>query len=485
MDILMVAPEMVPYAKTGGLADVAGALPLALADLGERVSVIIPCYRGIEEKYNPEDTGVEIVVPILDGDHWIDKRGRILKTVLDNKVDVYLVKMDEYYDRDALYMLPEGDYPDNCARFTFFCRAALDFLKERNWRPDLVHCHDWQSALIPIYLNTNFKEDPLLSGVPVVFTIHNLGYQGLFWMWDMKLINVSWDYFTTEYLEYYGKLNLLKGGLVFADIITTVSRGYAQEIQSREHGLGLDGVLRDREKDLYGIVNGIDYNIWSPENDKLIAQNYNADDLSGKARCKAALQEELGLPVSPKTPVVASISRLADQKGFDLLTSVIDELLEGDMQFVLLGTGDAKYHDIFKDLSRRYPDKTGINITYDEGLAHRIEAGADIFIMPSYYEPCGLNQLISLKYGTVPVVRATGGLDDTIRDWDPETGEGNGFKFASYTGRDFLECLQRALAFYFRDDEWQKIIRSGMQEDFSWGASAKEYLWLYNRATGG
>ncbi len=484
MDILMVAPEMVPFAKTGGLADVAGALPLALADLGERVSAIMPCYRGIEQEHDLEDTGIEVVVPILDGDHWIDKRGRILQTTLENKVEVFLVKMDEYYDREALYMLPEGDYEDNCARFTFFCRAVLDFLKATDRRPDLIHCHDWQTALIPIYLRTAWSEDPLLGDVPVIFTIHNLGYQGLFWMWDMKLIGLPWEYFTAQYLEYYGKLNLLKGGIVFSDIITTVSRGYAREIQTREHGLGLDGVLRDRDRDLYGIVNGIDYNIWSPEKDTLIPANYSVKDRSGKGRCKADLQKELGLPVSEKTPLVASISRLADQKGFDLVTSIIDELLEGDIQFVLLGTGDLKYHDIFKDIANRYPRKTGINITYDEGLAHRIEAGADMFLMPSYYEPCGLNQLISLKYGTVPVVRATGGLDDTIRNWDPDTCEGNGFKFKDYSGRDLIECLQRALAFYFRDNEWKKIMESGMQEDYSWGASAKEYLWLYNKVTG-
>ncbi|MFO8055718.1 MAG: glycogen synthase GlgA [bacterium] len=480
----MVTPEMVPFAKTGGLADVAGALPLELAELGQRVSVILPCYRGVEQKYQPEDTGVEVVVPILHGDHWIDKRGRILKTTQDKKADVYLVKMDEYYDRDALYALPERDYTDNCARFTFFCRAVMDFLKAKDWRPDLIHSHDWQSALVPIYLNTVYREDPLLSGVPAVFTIHNLAYQGLFWMWDMKLIGVPWDYFTSEYLEYYGKLNLLKGGIVFSDIITTVSRGYAREIQTVEHGLGLDGVLRDRDRDLYGIVNGIDYNIWSPENDNHIPANYSADDLSGKARCKKELQEEMRLAESARTPLLACISRLADQKGFDLLTAVIDEFLEGDIQFVLLGTGDIKYQKIFKDISFRYPDKTGINITYDEALAHRIEAGADIFVMPSLYEPCGLNQLISLRYGTVPAVRATGGLDDTIREWDPETGEGNGFKFGNYNERDFLECLQRALAFYSRREEWQEIMRSGMREDYSWSASAKEYLWLYNKLTG-
>ncbi len=480
MKVMMVASEMMPFAKTGGLADVVGALPLALAELGDQVSVVIPCYRGVEEKWKPEHTGMELKFPVLQGDHYIDKCGQVLHTSLNAKVQVYLVKMDEYYDREALYETQEGDYEDNCARFMFLCQAALEMVRSGFLQPDVIHCHDWQSALAPIYLNTTSKNEPGLEGLPVVFTIHNLGYQGIFWHWDMRLIGLPWDYFTVDFLEYHGKISLLKGALVSAHAITTVSKGYTREIQTPEYGYGLEGVLAQRSRDLYGIINGIDYTIWNPETDTEIEANYSVRDLAGKARCKQALQKELGLPQSPEVPLVASISRLADQKGFDLVAAVMDKIMESDMQFVLLGTGDKKYHRIFEDLERNCPQKLSVNIKYNETLAHRIEAGADMFLMPSRYEPCGLNQLISKKYGTVPVVRATGGLEDTIVHWDPESATGNGFKFKDYTPEALWKTLNLALATYKNKKEWQRIIMNAMYDDHSWRASADQYRLVYN-----
>jgi len=484
MDILMVAPEMAPYAKSGGLADVARALPLALSELGERVSVIIPCYRGVVEKFKAAPAGVELIVPIFQGDHYIDKRGEILETVLDGGVRVYLVRMDEYYDREHLYSTPSGDYQDNCARFTFFCRAALELMKARQWRPDIIHCHDWQSALVPIYLKTLFREDPLLADARVVFTVHNLGYQGLFWHWDMKLIGLPWEFFGPDHLEYYGKLNLLKGALVFSDKITTVSKNYAREIQTPEYGYGLDGVVRERASDLTGIMNGIDYAVWDPATDPRLAANYSIHDLEGKARCKEALQKELGLPQDGGVPLLACISRLTDQKGIDLLYSVMEDLMKKDVQFAMLGEGEERYKNLFRDLGRFFPDRASVTVDFDEGLAHRIEAGADMFLMPSRYEPCGLNQMISKKYGAVPVVRATGGLEDTVTQWDKATGEGNGFKFMEYSSKALLEAVNAALACYRSKETWTLIMRNGMKDDHSWTSSAKEYLRVYREAAG-
>ncbi|HUT53352.1 MAG TPA: glycogen synthase GlgA [bacterium] len=480
MDILMVVPEMVPYAKTGGLADVAGALPPALANGKDKVSAIMPCYRGIEKKFKPAATGVTVTVPILEGDRLIAKKAQVLSAALANRVTVYFVKMDEYFDREALYTPPGGDYPDNCARFTFFCRAALEFMKAKKWRPDVVHCHDWQAALVPIYLKTVYKDDPALAGIHSVFTIHNLGYQGIFWHWDMKLIGLPWEYFNVNCLEYFGRINLLKGALVFADKITTVSRGYAREIQGPELGYGLDGVLKSRSADLAGIVNGIDYQVWDPAIDPALPARYSVKDLSGKALAKAGLQREFKLPEKPAVPIIASISRLTDQKGFDLIASILDDMMKQDMQFVLLGTGEKMYQEIFENAGVKYAGKAGVKIAFNDALAHRIEAGADMFLMPSMYEPCGLNQLISLKYGTVPVVRATGGLDDTIASWDPATKTGNGFKFHDYTAEALGKTLKEALFAYRRPDEWKKIVRNGMMEDHSWKASAREYRSVYN-----
>ncbi len=478
MHILMVAPEMVPYAKTGGLADVAGALPPALAAGGDQVSVVIPCYRGIEKKYAAMSTKIELKFPIRVEDRQVIKRGEILHTRLEDQVDVYLIKMDEYFDREQLYTEGDQDYPDNCARFTFFARAVLELIRSGKVTPDVIHSHDWQAALVPIYLRTN-EQYCELAKIPTVFTIHNLGYQGIFWHWDMKLIDVPWRFFAMDALEYFGQINLLKGAIVFADAVTTVSEGYAREIQTRELGYGLDGVLRNRAASLRGIVNGIDYRVWSPAVDDQIAAKFSPADLAGKAVCKAALQQELGLPARPDAPLVASISRLVDAKGFDLIAAIMDQMMERDLQFALLGTGQKKYHEIFTAIAKKFPERAAVKIAYDDGLAHRIEAGADMFLMPSRYEPCGLNQLISKKYGTVPVVRATGGLNDTITAYDKVNGAGNGFKFSDYDAAALWSCLREALDLHGQPEHWRTVVRNAMNEDHSWDASASEYRALY------
>jgi len=483
MQVLIASSEVVPFAKTGGLADVAGALPLALAREGVQASIILPCYQGMEKKWSPKDTGVRAQVPILIGDQVVEKQGQILETRLNDAVPVYFVKCDEYYDRPTLYGTPEGDFPDNAARFTFFSRATLQFLKARGLKPDVIHCHDWQSALIPVYLKTLLKDDPLLGGVKTVFTVHNLGYQGSFWKWDMKLIGLDWEWFTPDYLEFYGQVNFLKGGLLFSDLINTVSKGYAKEIQTAEYGCGLEGVLQSRQKDLFGLLNGIDYTIWNPATDSKLAATYSAKNLKGKAACKRELQKRFGLPEEPRAPLVGCISRLADQKGFDLIERAFDQMMAAGVQFVLLGTGEKHYHALFEDLARRYPKQAGIKIAYDDTLAHQIEAGADFFLMPSLYEPCGLNQMISLKYGTIPVVRATGGLDDTIQNYSPRAGKGNGFKFKEYSSVAMLKKLLEAVKLYQKNPKaWERLVKKAMQEDHSWAAAAKQYLDFYQRA---
>jgi starch synthase len=314
-----------------------------------------------------------------------------------------------------------------------------------------------------------------------VFTIHNIGYQGLFWHYDMHLTNLGWDLFTPRALEYYGKLNLLKGGIVFSDAVTTVSRKYMEEVQTPEYGAGLDGVLRDRKADLYGILNGVDYEEWSPAKDRFIKEKYDSSDLSGKKACKADLQQEFYLKVDPQIPLIGMISRLTDQKGFDILAPIIEPLLDLGVQFILLGTGEEEYHLLFQKIGQKYPHRAGIRIAFDNTLAHKIEAGADMFLMPSLYEPCGLNQIYSLKYGTVPVVRATGGLDDTIQDYNPLSGEGTGFKFKEYSSSSLLEAVKRALQVYPNRTAWEKLMIRGMAEDFSWAHSAGEYIRVYEK----
>lgn len=478
MRILFASSEAVPFAKTGGLGDVAGALPRALAKLGAEVFLIMPKYRQIDEKkFSLKKTGRVVKIPLGEK----TEVGEILTTELAPNCQVLFIQQDKYYNREYLYTTPSGDYEDNAERFIFFSRAILEAALVLEIKPQVIQCNDWQTALTPVYYKTIYKGLAALNEAITAFTIHNIGYQGLFWHYDMPMTNLGWELFTPRALEFYGKINFLKGGIVFADAVITVSQRYKEEIQTPEFGCGLEGVLRERQADLYGILNGVDYSEWSPEIDPYIKQKYSFSDLSGKQICKIDLQREFGLPISAEIPLLATISRLTDQKGCDLLAATMEEIMKMNLQFVILGTGDEKYHFLFQDLQAKYPRQIGLKIGFDDILAHKIEAGADIFVMPSRYEPCGLNQIYSLRYGTVPIVRATGGLDDTIRNYGSENGEGNGFKFQEYTTEALLESIKKALQIFQNKILWQKLMQQGMVADFSWDRSAKEYLTVYEK----
>jgi len=479
MRVVMASSEVVPYAKSGGLADVVGALPRALHRLGIDVTLIMPKYASTTpERFPLRRTEWLLQVPVSSQ----TVTAAVLQSELDDEVPVYLVEADQYFGRSGLYGTPDGDYLDNAERFAFFGRA-IPALLQRLGAPDVLHCHDWQTALAPVFLRLDPARYPGLERVRTVLTVHNLGYQGLFWHFDWHLLNIDWRYFTADWLEFYGKINYLKGGLVCADAVTTVSPTYAEEIQTPEFGYGLDGVLVGRRQALTGILNGVDYEEWSPEHDAHIAARYSADDLTGKATCKADLQATVGLPVDPKVPLVGIVSRLADQKGFDLITAIAPQLLRKRLQIVVLGSGDALYQNLLLDLARQFKKRLAVRIAFDNTLAHKIEAGSDMFLMPSRYEPCGLNQMYSLRYGTIPIVRATGGLQDSVVEFDARRGQGTGFKFVEYTGKALLACVERALRAYRTATSWTTLMRNAMHADFSWDRSAAAYADLYRRLT--
>jgi starch synthase len=475
LKILFVASEGLPFSKTGGLADVIEALPKALIALGHEVAVVLPRYRGTKA-----DTVLipSVTIPL----------GHRLRfpSIVDggelHGVRYFFVDDPAYFDRDGLYGGISGDFPDNAERFSEFSRVAIEIAKHL-WPADVIHCHDWQTALVPVLLRTSYSDDPLVRDVPVVFTIHNMGYHGLFGREVLERAGIPAGVFAINGLEFFGSVNFLKGGLFFADYLTTVSRKYAQEIQTREYGYALDGVVRTRADRLVGILNGVDYSAWSPEKDKLIAARYSAKDMSGKQICKRDLLELFELPPENLTkPVIGIVSRFADQKGFDLIAEKAHALMREDLVVVALGTGDRKYEKLFRALAEDYPGRVGVKIAYDNVIAHKIEAGADIFLMPSRYEPSGLNQMYSLKYGTVPIVRATGGLDDTIEPFDLESGTGTGFKFDQYSGAAMLNSVRQALHLFMDERIWRRIQLNGMAKDFSWKTSATEYVKVYAAA---
>lgn len=477
MHIAFAASECVPFSKTGGLADVVGALPRALAKLGHQVSVYLPKYR--QTKLIGAQTVVRsITVPF-------DDQYRFCSIVTEGNhtgVNFYFVDYPPFFDREALYGTSTGDYHDNAERFALFSRAVLEASKILGV-PDVFHCHDWQSALIPVLLRTQYAEDPAFREAASLFTIHNIGYQGLFAPDTLPLLTLPWDLFTISKMEFFGQVNFLKGGLAFADFVNTVSKRYSQEIQTTEYGFGLEGVLHDRAATVTGILNGVDYEEWSPQADKYIVSKYSPEDLGGKARCKRDLLEAFGMEkANANLPVLGIVSRFAAQKGFDLIAQIVDRLVREDLVIVGLGSGDKVYEEMFIRLNRQFPQKIAIKIAYDNSLAHKVEAGADMFLMPSRYEPCGLNQIYSLKYGTVPIVRATGGLDDTIEHWNSRTSKGTGFKFSEYSGDALLLTIKEALRAFQDQTSWQTVMRNGMAKDFSWNASAKEYVRTYERA---
>ncbi len=476
MRILFVASEGLPFSKTGGLADVVEALPKALVAQGHEVAVVLPRYRGTE--------AAATVIPSLT----IPMGGARIRfpAIADGSVlggvRYFFVDDPPYFDREGLYGTGGKDYPDNAERYTEFCRASIEVAKHI-WPTDVFHCHDWQTALVPVLLRSSYSNDPLVKNIPVVFTIHNMGYQGQFSREMLDRVGLPQTLFHPEGLEFYGSVNLLKGGLVYSDYLTTVSRKYAQEIQTREFGHGLDGVARKRADRLVGILNGVDYSAWNPAKDELIAANYSAKDLSGKQACRQDLLDVFGLPHEHlERPILGIVSRFADQKGFDLIAEKAHELMKEDLVLVVLGTGDRKYEKLFTALAAAYPGRVGLKIAYDNTLAHKVEAGADMFLMPSRYEPSGLNQMYSLKYGTVPIVRATGGLDDSITPFDVEHGTGTGFKFSEYSGVALLYAVRQALHHYMDERIWKRIQLNGMAKDFSWKGSAKEYAKLYEAA---
>jgi len=480
LKILFASSEVVPFAKTGGLADVSGVLPRAIKAEGHDVRVVMPKYKVVDnQKFRLRVVPKSLAIPVGEEVAIVS----ILEGELEKGIPVYFMDYKPYFEREELYGTPEGAYKDNAERFILFSRALLEAIKAIRFQPDVIHCNDWQTGLIPVYLKTLYKNDPFFQRTATVMTIHNIAYQGAFAKKTLNLANLGEEEFTPEKLEFYGQINFLKGGLVYADVLNTVSVTYSEEIQSStEFGYGLEGVLAHRSQDLYGILNGVDYDEWNPAKDQFIAVNYTIREIDKKMECKRALLKENNLPVNLEWPLVGIVSRLARQKGLDIIGEAINEIIDLDLYFILLGTGEEEYHKLFSRIGRKYSRKAAIHITFDNGLAHRIYAGCDLFLMPSRYEPCGLGQLISLAYGTASIVNPTGGLADTIEEFDPETGKGNGFLLSEYSAGGLVDALKRAIAVYRQKEPWQKLVNNMMQANFSWATSTKEYLRLYQKA---
>ncbi len=472
----MISPEIFPFAKTGGLADVVGTLAVALQRRGHKISLIMPAYRSVlRGNVALEEAPLKLAVPLSDKRLDVS----VLTTRLGTNIAVYFVCADPYFDRDSLYGDAQGDYPDNAERFVFFSRAALEVL--RNHSVDIIHCHDWQAALAIVFLKTQATRYPEIAASKTVFTVHNLGFQGIFPAPHWNLLSLDRNYFTLQYLEFYGNINFLKGALMFADKITTVSPTYAREIMSVEQGFGLDGVLRRRANDLVGILNGVDYSQWNPWIDPFISHHYGEHSLTAKRGCKKSLQRSVGLAERSDMPLFGLISRLTAQKGLNLVEKIFDRLMEQQLQLVILGSGESHYEQFFTSAAAQFPEKVAVRIGFDEALAHQIEAGADFFLMPSLYEPCGLNQIFSLKYGTIPIVRSIGGLKDTVEDYEAEKGTGTGFVFGPYEPEALFEAVERALRVFPEKRAWTVIRRNAMSRDFSWDRSAQAYGNLFEQ----
>jgi starch synthase len=477
MHIVFAASECVPYVQTGGLADVIGALPRQIARLGHKTTVYIPYYRQVREHAPTRKPVIRsLTIPFSYYNRFVE----ILDGGIHDGVQMYFVDCPELFDRESVYATQTGDYLDNWERFGLFCRATLEASKQLGV-PDIFHVHDWEAAMVSVYLRTIYYFDPALRNAGTVLTIHNTGQQGWFPPQTTERLLLPWEVFTMDKVEHYNTFNYLKGGIVYSDAITTVSKKYAEEIKTPEFGNGLENVLLKRATDLHGILNGVDYDQWNPATDHNIAAHYTPENLAGKADCRKDLLHAFGASnISPDTPVLGIVSRLATQKGSDLVAQIANRLLNEDVFLVVLGTGEPYYEGLFRNLNEQFPGRMCAHLTYDTALAHKVEAGSDIFLMPSRYEPCGLNQIYSLKYGTVPVVHATGGLDDTIEEWNPETSTGTGFKFANFSADDFYAAIQRALSLFRSDkDAWTTLMRNGMQQDHSWQGPAKEYVALY------
>jgi starch synthase len=477
VSVLFLASEVTPFAKTGGLADVAGSLPGALKRLGAEVSIGLPLYRAVKEgAFERQAVFKGLEVPVAGQ----TLKGNIQAAETEEGVPVYFFEREDLFDRPNLYRMAEGDYYDNLERFAYFSRAALLFAKTTGMPFDVIHCHDWQTGLVPAYLSTLLRADPFFASTATLFTIHNIGYQGLFPGDKLSICGLPPETFQPEGVEYWGGISLLKAGIVYSDAITTVSPKYSLEIQTPEFGMGMEGILRKRSAVLHGILNGADYSVWNPMTDPHITSAYDSEHLSEKGVNKAALLKETGLePALLERPVLGMISRLSHQKGCDLLIPILDELARMELGLVILGEGEGHYESALRDAAEKYPGSVYVNIGFDEALAHRIMAGADLFLVPSLYEPCGLTQMYAMKYGTVPVVRATGGLDNTIEEFDAGSKSGNGFKFGPYDPTAFLGAVERAVDLFSDGETWEALMRNGMAADFSWDVSAERYLELY------
>lgn len=474
MRVLIAASEAVPFAKTGGLADVTGALlKVFRGTAGAEPVLMLPLYQGVKEQFNLTDTGIRLSIPAGASRH----EGRIW-----GHNSAYLIECDEFFDRAELYGTKESDYPDNPERFVFFCRAALEACMALDLRPDVIHCNDWQTALMPAYIQSIYNND-FFRKTASVLTIHNLGYQGIFDPASFSFTGLGSEWFSAEGLEFYGKINFLKAGLVSADIITTVSQTYSREILTPEYGFGLDGVLKKRAPDIFSVLNGIDTKEWDPETDKQIAANYSRSAPEGKALCREALLRDCGLKaVESDSPVVSFVGRLSEQKGIDIILEAFDDILSAGAVLIVLGKGDERYQSGLARAAARHKGRVFVRIGYDDAFSRSIYAGSDMFLMPSRYEPCGLGQLIAMRYGTVPIARKTGGLADTISDYQPSDGSGTGFLFEEYKASSLMSSLRQAISVYTDKDRWNGLVMNTLGSDFSWEGSAARYLEIYRAA---
>ncbi len=491
LNILFVTSEVAPFVKTGGLADVSSSLPQALTELGHEVRLLVPKYGAIDERKFKIHEVVrlkDLTIPMGERNITFSLRSSFLIGP-KARVQIYFLENEEYFtSRENLYVDQKtgNDYPDNDERFILLARSVFSLIKTLSWVPDIIHLNDWQTGLIPAYIKIVYKNDPQIERIKTVFTIHNLAYQGFFPKSSFSKTGLPDELNSEKGIEIYGRLNFMKSGILYSDAITTVSERYAEEItKDDELSAGLKQVLHKRKKHLFGILNGIDDKVWNPEIDNLIAKNYSIKNFDGKLENKKSLLEKFKMEFNEEIPVIGMISRLVDAKGFDLISEIAADILKEDVRMILLGSGDKIYHAFFENLQKKYPGKFACVLGFDEELAHLIEAGSDIFLMPSKYEPCGLNQMYSLSYGTVPVVHETGGLADTVTRFNEKEETGNGFSIKKYNSADLLKEIKRALKIYGDKKVWHKIVKNGMKNDYGWNNSAKKYLDLYKNLISG
>lgn len=479
MKILLASSEVHPYSKSGGLADMVGALAKFLARSGHQVGLVTPLYRGVLERF-PEIQPFDWKLDVPMGGTRV-QAGVLTRQFGEGQLTVYFIDHRDYFYRNGLYGEHGTDYPDNAERFIFFSKCVVHLARYLPWKPQLVHLHDWQVGMVPILM----LHQKLYEGWPEMpatcLTIHNLAYQGNFHRSKYALTNLPPDYFHPAGVEFYTYLNCLKAGITYSDIITTVSPRYAREITTEQFGCGLDGVLRERQSSLFGILNGVDYDEWTTDANPHLCHSYTLEDQSGKQANKRDIQEEMGLPIAPDVPLFGTVTRLADQKGVDIQLAALEEMLSANMQFILLGSGDREWEKGYRKLAERYPNKCAVKVGFDQGLSHRIEAGCDFYIMPSRFEPCGLNQMYSLRYGTVPIVRTTGGLDDSVTDISESVENADGIKFLEYSARALSKSIRKALVLYEDKALLEHYRDNGMAKDFSWDRTAKEYERVFER----